>query len=386
MNLKKHIWTFYFVINSILLPTLKTGFCQIKNKPLWPDIQGKHINAHGGSVKCFAGIYYWYGGHKIEDLGGVKCSFIDQIPQQEYIGGLANAGVHCYSSVDLENWKDEGIVLEVNFKNEEGTLPYGSIIERPKVLYNTDSEQFIMHFKLKLKQKDELFARHGSPMYYGVAVSNNPRGPFRYSHKYLTGFSDEGGGDHTIFVDDNKGAYLFFSAKPGLIMYYVKLSDNYLRPTGKALPCKGMEPRFEAPAMFKVNETYHLLGSGVKGWNPTPPKYAIASSIEGPWKEIKPSDGIIKSEKINPNTNMGGEMTFGGQCTFVIELEGKKNAFIVMYDVWNPLEQYKSTYFWLPVEYGANNNPYIRWYDHFEPDEVEIVPDYPRRQTYRQND
>ncbi|MGM0408062.1 MAG: hypothetical protein ACQERU_08755, partial [Bacteroidota bacterium] len=135
---------------------------QIKNQLKWPDNNGVHINAHGGSITFHNGIYYWYGEHKIEDFSQIKCSYLDEIPEQDYIGGLSEAGIHCYSSKDLINWEDEGIVLTVNYQDETDPLTYGSIVERPKVLYNSFTKQFVMHFKLKSKQPDEIFARHGS--------------------------------------------------------------------------------------------------------------------------------------------------------------------------------------------------------------------------------
>ena len=59
---------------------------------LWPDNQGVHINAHGGGILHAGDTYYWFGEHKTEGTAGNN----------------ALVGVHCYSSKDLYNWKDEG--------------------------------------------------------------------------------------------------------------------------------------------------------------------------------------------------------------------------------------------------------------------------------------
>ena len=64
---------------------------------IWPDNNGVHINAHGGGVLFHDGLYYWFGEHKIAG------------PE----GNLAYVGVHCYSSTNLHDWKDEGIALNV---------------------------------------------------------------------------------------------------------------------------------------------------------------------------------------------------------------------------------------------------------------------------------
>ena len=56
---------------------------------LWPDNNGVHINAHGGGMLYYEGVYYWFG--ESRDRG--------------------TRGVSCYSSKDLFHWKDEGLAL-----------------------------------------------------------------------------------------------------------------------------------------------------------------------------------------------------------------------------------------------------------------------------------
>jgi hypothetical protein len=56
---------------------------------------------------------------------------------------FADGGIHCYSSSDLMNWKDEGVVLSVDYQNDKNDLAYGCILERPKVVYNKKNRQFV---------------------------------------------------------------------------------------------------------------------------------------------------------------------------------------------------------------------------------------------------
>ena len=87
---------------------------------LWPDDKGVHINAHGGGVMWHEGRYYWYGEHKIAGDAGNAAH------------GIA---VHCYSSVDLSNWKDEGAVLTTSSSGRERVrLDCHRYNERPKHL------------------------------------------------------------------------------------------------------------------------------------------------------------------------------------------------------------------------------------------------------------
>ena len=79
----------------------------IKNGAVWYDTGGAAIQAHGGGILYCEKerTHYWYGEDKTEaNLPGKTCVPI--------------TGVHCYSSKDLINWNNEGIVLPV-FNNPQ---------------------------------------------------------------------------------------------------------------------------------------------------------------------------------------------------------------------------------------------------------------------------
>ena len=63
------------------------------NGTLWKDSDGNPIHAHGGHVLKFKEWYYWYGEDKTYNMDPVT-------------------GVHAYSSTDLYNWTDEGVVFK----------------------------------------------------------------------------------------------------------------------------------------------------------------------------------------------------------------------------------------------------------------------------------
>ena len=128
----------------------------------WLDNNGVHINAHGGGILFHNDKYYWYGEHKVSGE----------------IGNTAQVGVNVYSSNDLYNWRDEGIALKVDENNPESEISKGCILERPKVIYNQKTGKFVMWFHLELKGEGYLSARTG------VAISDNPKGPFNYLKSY----------------------------------------------------------------------------------------------------------------------------------------------------------------------------------------------------------
>ena len=104
---------------------------------VWYDTDSVPINAHGGGILYHKGIYYWFGEHKIEGEAGNK----------------AQVGVHCYSSKDLYNWKNEGIALPVVEDDPDHDIARGCILERPKVIYNAKTRKFVMWFHLELKNQ-----------------------------------------------------------------------------------------------------------------------------------------------------------------------------------------------------------------------------------------
>ena len=124
----------------------------------WPDDHGVHVNAHGGGILDFEGRYYWFGEHKVEGEAG----------------NSAQVGIHGYSSRDLYNWKDEGIVLPVVKDDPDHDLAVGSIVERPKVIHNRKTGKFVMWFHLERKGTGYKSARSG------VAVADRVTGPYVY--------------------------------------------------------------------------------------------------------------------------------------------------------------------------------------------------------------
>ena len=93
----------------------------IKPGQVWLDTEGKRIQAHGGSVICVEDTFYWYGENKENTTGQDK---------------TWHWGVRCYSSKDLYNWKDEGIIIPPNLEDETSPLHPTSMMDRPHIVYN----------------------------------------------------------------------------------------------------------------------------------------------------------------------------------------------------------------------------------------------------------
>jgi hypothetical protein len=287
---------------------------------LWLDNNGKHINAHGGGMLFHNGVYYWYGEHKIEGDAG----------------NVAHVGVHCYESRDLYNWKDAGIALAVS-ADPASDITDGSIIERPKVIYNKQTHKFVMWFHLELKGQGYNAARSG------VAVADQAAGPFKYLKSFRP--DDSMARDQTLFVDDDGKAYQLYASEGNATLHIGLLTDDYLAPAGKFI--RVFEKReMEAPAICKRDGKYFFIASGCSGWDPNDARAAVASSIWGPWKELgNPCVGT------NPGNRMGPNRTFGGQSTCIFQVQGKQDAYIAMFDLWRPKNAIDGRYLWLPIKF-----------------------------------
>lgn len=340
-------------------------FSQSKSfKPgeLWPDDKGIHINAHGGGFLLQGKKYYWFGEHKI---AGRK-------------GNSAQVGVHCYSSTDLYNWKDEGIALAVS-EDSASDIAKGCILERPKVVYNAKTKKYVMWFHLELRGRGYSAARAG------VAVSDHVTGPYTfiksyrpnagwlpYYNKAVTGTvncfapadksdsffcRDMPGGqmarDMTVFVDDDGKAYHVFASEENFTLHLAELTDDYTGHTGKFIRIYAGH-QTEAPAVFKRNGKYYMIGSGCTGWAPNAARWFVADSIWGNWRYMG-----------NPCKGKDSEITYGGQSTYVLPVAGKKDAFIFMADKWQPRNPIDGRYLWLPVQFDKDAI-FIEWKDEWD--------------------
>lgn len=314
---------------------------------VWPDDQGKHINAHGGGVLFHEGTYYWFGEHKVAG------------PE----GNSAQVGVSCYSSKTLYDWKNEGIALAVE-DDKRSEIAKGCVIERPKVVYNARTKKFVMWFHLELRGKGYSAARAA------VAVADKPAGPYRYlkscrpnkrswpigydpkskddpKDRFLRRDRDNGqmSRDMTLFVDDDGRAYQITASEENQTLQISLLTPDYLDFTGKfsrAMPGGANE----APALCKHGGKYWLITSGCTGWAPNEARSFVADSLAGPWKFLgNPCSGP------NPAGGPGPEKTWGGQSTFILPIHGKPGAFIAMFDVWRPKNPIDGGYLWLPVHF-----------------------------------
>ncbi len=94
--------------------------------------------------------------------------------------------------------------------------------------------------------------------HFGVAVSDNPEGPFTIvSDDVEVAHSDLGVGDFGLFVDKDQSAYISYNTINGHRVSVEKLTTDYL---GSTLENGGYIAQYcEAGSMFRRNDIYYLL-------------------------------------------------------------------------------------------------------------------------------
>ncbi|MFI6831749.1 glycoside hydrolase family 43 protein [Kribbella sp. NPDC050241] len=389
-------------------PPAPTTYNSFRPGAEWLDTTGQVIQAHGGQVVPSTDdqgrrIWYWYG----EDRSN---------------GYFDSPGVHVYASYDLYNWKDEGLALRAmsspdQFTNDKYFAKLykhytaaqkeivwrdlstnsvrtdgwarPSILERPKVIHNKATGQWIMWV-----HSDGPSSPTGTSTYAraeaGVAIADSPTGPFRWIDSYRlnrvpsdsvpwcgTGSAfDPAGGmarDMNLFVDDDGTAYIVYSSEENRTMYISKLNKSYTylsAPPEKAVQGKDFVRTLacnqrEAPAMFKSEGTYYLITSGATGWDPNPARYATATSVLGQW-----------TDKGSPISGAGAADTYRSQSTSVIPVDPARNKYAFMGDRWTPDDLANAPYIWMPMSFGEGGSlsigpdqewtlhdlaPYQRW-------------------------
>jgi hypothetical protein len=195
------------------------------------------------------GRYYWYGEHDTNVPSRNVSGLIP--PSQANNGGLAHpvisrGGVGACSTNDMRVWRNEGLMYR--FENISLPIddPYGPVnltsnelyqfrSERPKVVYNNDTDQFVMW-----QHVDDTPAR--SRRAAGVALSLWPNGPFTWLHSVFPDHNETT--DLTVLQDRRTGAAF--------------LARTYYETTDYWLPEPVMQPVWESVKNENGTRDYSL--------------------------------------------------------------------------------------------------------------------------------
>ena len=224
------------------LASADAGAAVITNDVFMKDTSGNPIYAQGGGVFKFNGTYYWYG---VKYNGAVT---YQNDPSAGKNSDTSFAGISCYSSTNLVDWKFERL-------STSGLGGYW--VGRMGVCYNTNTHQYV------------LIAQQNAGIMF--ATSSTPNGTFVYHHTQNTAdlsfLANSGTGDQTVFVDDDGTPYVICSSVSGRSHLYVLplRASDYLEvlPGTEIYSGHGREGN----CMFKHNGKYYFCSSDLHGWN-----------------------------------------------------------------------------------------------------------------------
>lgn len=169
-----------------------------------------------------------------------------------YATSFVAEGFKVWKSLDLENWEDLGVCLDLN--DSWTCQDYWA----PEVIFHNGN--YIMHYSARRKQDGSLRI--------GVAVSKDPEGPFTDAHNgpmFDLGYAAI---DGHVFIDDDGQAYFYFSKD---------CSENYVTSTLRASQmcvCRLTDDLLniasEPVTLFGPSENYDFVMVGDQAWNEGP--------------------------------------------------------------------------------------------------------------------
>ncbi|MGC0373916.1 RICIN domain-containing protein [Streptomyces sp. SAI-229] len=289
----------------------------IANGTQFTDGSGSPVHAHGGGVLKAGAYYYWFGEHRNADN--------------------TFRSVDAYRSTDLKNWEFRGHVLTEDSHPELATAN----IERPKVMYNAATGQFVMWMH-KENGSDYSEARAAVAVSGTVDGDYTWRGSFRPLGQHMSR-------DITVFTDTDGTGYMVSAARENYDLHIYRLTADH---TGIASLVANPWPggHREAPALFKRNGVYFMLTSGATGWSPNQQRYATATSLSGPWSAMR---------------DVGDSTAFGSQTAYVLPVQGTSGtSYLYLGDRWGNSfggTVNDSRYVWLPLTFPSSTSMSMSW-------------------------
>ncbi len=206
----------------------------------------------------------------------------------------------CFSSADMEHWKEHPVPLTVkDFTWAKDDAWASQVIERNgKFYWYVATEHATVPGKA-----------------IGVAVANNPTGPFKDALGKALITNDMTSPDSkmmwddidpSVIIDKDGQAYLFWGNHK---CYYAKLKQNMIELDGD-IKTIDLQDYTEAPWIHQRNGWYYL--SYATGF-PEKISYSMSKNLNGPWQY----KGILNEVAGNSNTNHQAIIDFKGKSYFV---------------------------------------------------------------------
>lgn len=216
------------------------------------------------TAKVFEGKMYVYPSHDIPS------------PIERLKEWFCMADYHVFSSDNLVDWTDHGVILSQ--ENVPWVAPDSYSMWAPECVYKNGK----YYFYFPSTPKGE--GKRGFSI--GVAIADKPYGPFTPQATPIEGVN---GIDPCVLIDKDGQAYIYWSGRG---MSVAKLKDNMLELASEPMQIQGLPEGFkEGPFAFERNGKYYFTFPWVKEKTEVL-AYAMGDNPMGPF-EFK---GIIMDE------------------------------------------------------------------------------------------
>lgn len=216
------------------------------------------------TARVFEGKMYLYPSHDIPS------------PIERLKEWFCMADYHVYSSDDLVDWTDHGVIVTQN--RVPWVQPDSYSMWAPDCVYK-DGKYYFYFPSTPRGEGKRGFA-------VGVAIADKPYGPFVPQRRAIEGVN---GIDPCVLVDRDGQSYIYWAGRG---LQVAKLKENMVELASEPMQIEGMPDGFkEGPFAFERNGKYYFTFPWVKDKTETL-AYAMGDSPMGPF-EFK---GIIMDE------------------------------------------------------------------------------------------
>lgn len=215
------------------------------------------------TARVFEGKIYVYPSHDILAGPGKGCA-----------GWFCMEDYHVFSSENLTDWKDHGVIVSQNNVDWVDSASYS--MWAPDCVFKNGKYYF--YFPSSSKERGRRV---------GVAVAEKPYGPFKPEAQPI---EDVNGIDPCVFIDKDGNAYLYYSMKK---IFVARLKDNMLELDSEPQVIGNLHGTglIEGPFVFERNGIYYLTYSHVQNTIERL-EYSTGSSPRGPFEP----KGMIMNE------------------------------------------------------------------------------------------
>jgi hypothetical protein len=289
----------------------------------WYDVNGNIVQAVEGGIMQVGNLYYLWGMDRSQNNYRFR-------------------GVNLYSSPDLKTWTFVNTILS---RTSHPDLDNDAVVERPKLLHNTSTGQFILwvHY--------EGWNAY-STAEVGYATSSTIGGNYTWQGHFRPLNNDSR--DMNVFKDSDGKAYLISSVAINSQVVIMELDASYTSPVQEVF--RGYNSNSssgigcEGHAIIKSGGTYFWIQSFCSGWDTNDNRYFSATSLAGPWTS-------------HGNIAPSGAKTYQSQVTNAFAVTGTSaTTYVYVGDRWS-VGNYSMTRLILQPLQISGTTLSLPWYD-----------------------